>query len=599
MRIGEFREIDDDDEEDVKLYDRHLTPNEREIDLSERTLTPEEAEDWVRRHKEKFLTPEECDRIIEEYNEGQRTTKDHSEGTGTGPARVESRKVRDIVSQNESMEWNPVTITDLTEKLCRSLPETSSRVVCADLRMDSGLGPKELLTLGESFRQNHTSIEQSVRERLGLDANDRGLRIGISEGRVYIWIPSQEKAQLSKMYGEIYFYFMDSTEIVKYIDEMKDALDDGRTEDLSGTIDRLEKLMTQMFPANGKCEKINIQLIRIKGAHLEFMNDLSGKTLKELEERVARVTTASGRGGIENPRFPEGEEFDIAISRLTATIVSDCTIEPNGVIKYGEPELTRIDRVVENLRRFGDINPTSRYVEKEGHYLTHFPSAIGKGLMFLGLPAGDKTIQNPSLFPTIKDGSERVQRAYVEEMLPQDGCIGVRMIIWTRANALHAGDKTEKYGFEPKVGRQEIDLIQNHGKRSEKGHSLSWGKLDDLTMHSDKRTAQVAKDLQKIVWDNPNRLIDDETEIVRNLGVDVETKPYMIRYYPKSGRVSVAWNARTSSIKECVKLGILAPPNDTKKKEILRRILKSRPDEVESAIGEIENMGLEFDKWWD
>jgi hypothetical protein len=94
-------------------------------------------------------------------------------------------------------------------------------------------------------------------------------------------------------------------------------------------------------------------------------------------------------------------------------------------------------------------------------------------------------------------------------------------------------------------------------------------------------------------------LINDETALARSLGVNVVPKPYMIRFYPKTGRVSAAWQARTQNIREAIKLAILAPPNDSKNRKSVKKLLKNRSKEVESTITELMENGLDLTKWWE
>ena len=406
-------------------------------------------------------------------------------------------------------DMNKDSLSRALESLSRRLPE-SSRIFRMDIQESSSLSTEEVHSLGQALHQTHEFLDRKG-----------GVRYGMDDGTLYLWKPDLTPTRLENAYGSLYYCFRDVTTFNRYITDFGGALGlEGRSRD--EILKRLDKLAPQLLtdPVEPNC--VNVRTHRIRGNHVSLMNDISGKTLSDLNGQISKIAGRGGPGGLQNPRFPGREEREIAISRITATVVSDCTIEPNGVIKYGEPEISRIDRVVESSRRFGDIDPTPRYVEGQGHYMTHFPSVIGIALMSLGIPAGDRTLQNPGLFSSITEGSERVRRAYMEDLICQEGCVGQGKVIWTRANALHAGNKAEKYGFEPKAGEQEIGLIRQHGDCGKKAWSLSWGRLHELAENSDNETARIPANLQEIVGRNRNRLIMDETEIARSLGVAVD-----------------------------------------------------------------------------
>lgn len=346
---------------------------------------------------------------------------------------------------------------------------------------------------------------------------------------------------MESTYNDFYYYFRDKETFEKYIRDVGDSIGIPY-ENCSEMSKKLQQLVSKMVtkPTHDIC--INPRTRRIRGDFLLRMNKMTGKTIQDIEGTISKLTGWNGQGGIENPRFPHGEDLEVAIARMAATVLSDCTIEPNGVIKYAESEMSRIEKVVENLRQFGDINPSSNFIEAENHYITHIPFVIGKMMIQRGTPYGDRTIQNPRLVPSVREGSERVQRAYIEDFITQDGCIGKRTVIWRRANALNAGKKAERYDFESKVGVKEIKLVMNHG-RIEQGNAtawtLSWGKLKKMVGSPEDIISNTAKDLKHNVLDNPNKLIHDEVNIVREMGVNVEVKPSEIKYYPKTGRVTV------------------------------------------------------------
>ena len=109
---------------------------------------------------------------------------------------------------------------------------------------------------------------------------------------------------------------------------------------------------------------------------------------------------------------------------------------------------------------------------------------------------------------------------------------------------------------------------------------------------------QAAQDLWKCVYDNRNRLIRDEIAVVRSLEVEYQAKPYAIRYHIRTGRVSVAWTAVPKGLRESIKLGMIAPPNDEIKRGIVKEIIRNHQQHVEDELRRFKDHGVEVDKWW-
>ena len=406
---------------------------------------------------------------------------------------------------------------------------------------------------------------------------------------------------LESTYNDFYYYFRDKGTFERYLRDVGDSIEI-LNENYSELSKELQHLVSQKVtkPAYNIC--INRRTRRIRGDFLHQMNKMTGKKLQDIEGEISKLSGWNGQGGIVNPRFPQGEELEIAVARIAATVLSDCTIEPNGVIKYAEKEMSRIEKVVENLRQFGEINPSSTYIESGNHYITHFPFVIGKMMMNRGIPYGDRTIQNPRLLLSVREGSEQVQRAYTEDFITQDGCIGKSTVIWRRACALNAGIKSEKYDFEEKLGTDEIRLIIDHGRKEQgnaKSWALSWGKLEKIVGSPDEIVSCTAKSIEETVLNNPNRLIHDEVSIVRELGVKVEVKPSDIKYYPKTRRVTAIWQAHTIGLKEAIKLGIVAPPNDIAKRTKMKIMISGHSTKRRETLIELKRNNIKFDQWWE
>lgn len=171
-------------------------------------------------------------------------------------------------------------------------------------------------------------------------------------------------------------------------------------------------------------------------------------------------------------------------------------------------------------------------------------------------------------------------------------------IWWTHSNALHPGEKCEMYDVLPVVGQEEIDFIKRFGKPKAQSWRLAMGELRKRKRSTSSGIAQMAKRLYDIVFQNPNRLIMGEKYIIEKLGIKVRYVPASVFYHGKTGRVSVAWVIHTASANEAMKLAMIAPPNDVKKRGILEDWLRSIPEDVKRIQAELVLSGIEAEKWW-
>ncbi|MFX1483880.1 MAG: hypothetical protein ACFFCP_11925, partial [Promethearchaeota archaeon] len=456
-----------------------------------------------------------------------------------------------------------------------------------DIERSLGLSAKELDSFEQAFQQ----------AREGLDDVD-DVRFGLVGERLYAWKPDLESTGLENVYDNLYYYFRDRLTFEKYIENVRESLG---LQDMSQReiLRHLRELAPQLVAEDSKDYCLNSRLQRIRGDYVNLMNDISGKRLSDIEGEISRLTKPSGRGGITNPRFPEGEIYEVALSRLTAIAISDCHLQPNGTLHYAESEMSRIKIVERELQAFGDIKLNPRFRHDDNVYLSYFPTPLGVMLERLGIPSGDRSVQNPGLFSVIKEFSPRARCALIEDLVPQDGTISGKQIQWTHTNTLDAASKNEIYGIEPKVGDSEIGLIKKHGKKERYSWVLNYGKLKELRDSDSENEQQIAQDLWNCVYDNRNRLIRDEIEVVRSLRVEYQAKPYAIRYHTRTGRVSVAWTAVPKGLHESIKLGMIAPPNDKIKRGIVKEIIRSYQQYVDDELRRFKDYGVEIDKWWD
>ncbi|MHA2142630.1 MAG: hypothetical protein ACXADD_14155 [Candidatus Thorarchaeota archaeon] len=432
-------------------------------------------------------------------------------------------------------------------------------------------------------------------EKLGKSSE---IRYGTVDERLYRWKPDLDPTQLENAYGEMYYYFRDRAAFERYINEAGKALGFA-DRDQKEIIKHLRELASQMIPVESDNYSINSKLKRIRGDHIQLLNDLSGKSLSNLEGNISKITKLRGRGGIENPKFPQGKELEIAFSRLTATAITDCHMKANGTLEYYEKEMSRIRIVEKDLQAFGDIRLNPKLRKGEKLYVSYFPTPLGKALQSLGISPGDRTVQNQGLFPEIKKFSREAQCALFGDIIPQDGTVYRKRILWFHSNTLDSPRKSEVYGIKSKIEKSQIDLIKDHGNRERHGWVLRYGKLNEICASREISARTEAEKLRKIVYDNKNKLIQDQLEIAGMIGIQYHAKPYAIWFHERTGRVSVSWTAEPKGVLESIKLGMIAPPNDVVKRRLVKDLIRKNPSYVKKAMNQLGDCGIEVPRWWE
>jgi len=403
---------------------------------------------------------------------------------------------------------------------------------------------------------------------------------------------------LFHLYEDAYFYFKSKNRLAQFIMNIKQEQGLNDTAGLHSTLRFLDTLLVQSFPQNHTRTYISLRYSRIKGEYLRFLLNLSNWTTRDLEKSISKITDVSGPGGISGPRFPEGIELETVLARITSVVISDSHLRSNGSITYHEPDIRRI-RIVENyLQALGDIKLNPIFKKRTNHYVTELPAVIGKVLLKLGLTPGNKTLNNPGLFPSIYKFSRESLCAIFEELVPQDGTVKPNRIDWSHSHTLHSGTKNTDSSFHQLIGKEEVELVKIHGRPYSKYKRLSMGKLEKLSKDKDKRTLEIASKLMNCIYKNPNNLIQYEVEIVKKLGVDFIKEPQSVFYHKRTGAVTVSWSARTANKIEAIRLAMIAPPNDVTKRRVMLKSILDNPDTVQKILSENTEQGIDIKKWW-
>jgi DNA-binding CsgD family transcriptional regulator len=401
---------------------------------------------------------------------------------------------------------------------------------------------------------------------------------------------------LIDLYKEVFFHFASRNKLAQFILNIKKTQNLWNDLGLHSTLQYLNHLLKRTFPHNRSKTYISVRYNQIKGEYLRFLLNLSSWSTAELEESISEISGISGPGGIPNPRFPKMTELEIVLSRIISIVITDSHLRSNGVIIYHEPDIRRIRIVEKYLQIIGDIKLNPIWDERTNHYITTLPAVIGKALLHLGLTPGNKTINNPGLFPSIFNFSWAALCAFLEELIPQDGTVKTNRIDWSHSHTLHSG--TEK-SFKSLISQEEVDFVIKNGTPYNKYRRLSMGRLKKLTKSNNQRTSIIASKLLNHLYQNPNNLIEYEVEIARILGIDLIKEPQSIFYHKRTNSITVSWSARTANINEAIKIAMIAPPNDVKKRKVVRKAILNNPDIVDGILSYYANRGIDVKKWWD
>jgi len=487
--------------------------------------------------------------------------------------REQRRKLRRVVLPDNGIIENLEGLENAVKELVSQLELPSERVLYAEGDYDN-----------EQFLLNKNNLEQLAKRVL-----DRDVHLALVDNRLYIWIPNDYPYRLINLYSDLYFYFPDAKNFAKFLGQVKTDLDRSVSLNLGRT--HLENLISQMCYLKKNLifrNKKGRRVYRIKGKHLHLLLDIRGLVLSDLEGKISKLTGKSGYGGIRNPRFPTGERLASVLARLYTTIGCDGSITENGEVRYWEEHLSRIERVLDNLRELGDIRIKPEKSKKANVFECYMPKIIGKILQKMGLKSGNKTRHNPQLNREFLDAmSWEVARAFTEDTIPEDGTVRAGRISCTHSVML-----------SPYIGKDMIDLIKGDGKKEGDSWRLPVGKLKKLRNSKDAKTAQTAEKLYHRVMANPSNQIKDEKQIVESLGVVLVDSAVSVHYHRKSGNITVSWRWTTAGEKEAMKLAIIAPPNDMRKRAILKKWLQENAEEVERVFKEIRSQGLNVQRWW-
>ena len=488
--------------------------------------------------------------------------------------KVENQVVRDAFEPlRDTKELSKEDLISAIARMVRVTIDETSRFYFADLKPE--FETKSIKQFERCLRTNREEIEESLTKTIGLE--HVRARVAVVENRIYTWIPKHRPDELVEAYEGQFYYFNDRKEIVRIIEELRGNL--GIEGNLRKELPQISEVVRQLIQYEGgdsaRKKPLDIHSTRIEGKVIRMYLDATDRMLSDLEGSVVKIAGISGRAGIENPCFPEGEKLEVLKARLIATVASDCHLWDTGRISYNEAYLGRISRVQDIVSEFGDIALEPKF--RKGKYDIHIHCQIGLILINEGLTPGNKTINNPGLPAGFMEWSDTAKRAYLEELIPEDGCFTGGRFKWFRSHAIYVDKQKEKYEFESEIGPSEVKVVKGEGRRLRglvPKSTLTIRELEDLQYDDNSDISRTAESLLKVVNESTNHLINDETRLAESLGFEINVSPRNVSYYPRTGRVSVGWVATTSSKDDTIKWAMECPPNDVRKKQTVEKWLR-------------------------
>ncbi len=486
------------------------------------------------------------------------------------------------------------TISEALEKLLRA-NKNPSKILFGEFRIYHQHGPRWMSKTVNIFSRRTEEIEQSLNTRMGLTEDPyQSFRIGLVNNNLYIWRRDSNPHKWLNLLAHEYIYF-DGTDIKQYL--VKNTLQH---------LDLTERGLSQLIRQISDHPKVPVNTKSILsdfyrshpymiGESLHFVLDAQRLDFSDTELFIRHLgleTQGPRRGGILNPRFPKDEAFHEFFSRLFSITVSDGSITRQArILHYYDKERDRIEYVKRLVRtNLGDVHKNEEITNSQTIRLT-MPAILGKSLEKLGIPAGDKAIQQFKLSSFILNGTPRIKCAYLEELIPEDGYFRADgktgSFEWKRATIIDAGPKNSQYNFEPKINAEHKEFIRRFGQSHVSRRSdsrireqviLRTHALKKLSEQSDGPEVRfISSELRRIIKENPCQLLESEKTLCESLGIKITRRAITIHLY-KNGRTSIIWGAKTTGQKDALRWALLAPPSSGYKRRNVEEWLKLRTD---------------------
>jgi hypothetical protein len=230
-----------------------------------------------------------------------------------------------------------------------------------------------------------------------------------------------------------------------------------------------------------------------------------------------------------------------------------------------------------------------------------FASAFGRVLKKRGFPVGDKCFLNDGLPDFIKNGSMQTVCAYFSNMWPEDGCFVVTgsnnrgKFKWGRSVVIRDPSKEPEYGHRKEVTDAHLAFLKEYGTHIKEDIDndfkekieLAATTLQELARSDNPRVSSVANEIKDIVYDNQPKLLLDEIEVLRRIGIHATPRFIEIDYSIETSRVSIAWSGRIQRKTDVMRTSLQMAPDDIRKSAKVREWMKLNPELTRQTEKEI------------
>lgn len=487
------------------------------------------------------------------------------------------------------------------EKLAGVLRELSKRphpVVIVPLKpYNRHHGPRWLLRIAKTLRKDRFKLEKELNGESEKRPAHR-LRVCVTDNKLYLWRDSVSEWDYLNLFSNELFFFSKKmhTRLVRDARDRLGLNGDYLLSDLiRQAVDYKQKgreegrLISHLFPTSRN----------LRGDVLRFLLDAQGMRLEDIIDYVHRIGV--GRQ-IVKPRILDEHRLKVLLARLFAIVCSDGHIEPEYRVTYYEDDPNRRRIVRHTLRELGHM-PLSRIKNHKGEIGGfRMPAVIGRLLARIGMPVGDKVLQGVKLPDFIMHGPPDFKLAYAEELIPEEGSVGVTkkgnlLYAWSRAVVLYDGIKGPKYGFEQKASHELAMFVKENGTEYVREYDsgvvevyyiVRIGELEQLMKSKDNQKRGLAHLLESVVRANSSKHIEDEKHILESCGIMLGYQsPSEIRYSVSSDRLSLKWNIKTNREEDAILWSLIAPPRDRRKRRRALNWLQAHPKKVKTVRGKI------------
>jgi hypothetical protein len=438
-------------------------------------------------------------------------------------------------------------------------------------------GPSWFGNISIWIQRNLEAIQSELNSLLGLEINPRWkLQIGVVSNNLYFRLRSRHIWSWLNICSKENFHFYKLSDKKKLIRLARNRLGLRGNIEFGYLIGHLTDYSKRIASDNTNIDLRNTNK-RLSGETLHLILDTLQLSLRDINEEVDYIGRGKRRWGvIRNPRFDSN--LELTIITLMAIIISDGHIDPNCHITYTDNYRERLDQVIEVFRKLGDVDITETIHKTNKKTYLHAPAVVGRMLVHLGMNTGDKSILNKGLPDVILKGSRKAKIAYIRALISEDGSFSIdngrAQFQWTRNVVLNAGIRSEAYNHTPKVPQRLLKLFYDFGKRRELFNSdgkgtivrrIRIGRLKKLQYNKNAEVARNVKELLRIIENNRSNLMDDESAILKDLGIKTRLYPIMIRYIEDTKRISVTWQGHSATKSDTKVWGEKAPPADPRK----------------------------------